>query len=69
MTLTIISSGVDSLYASAKGNLWDGLFSVLGHVRDLNPEQEIVFDFRSDGGSFLRSPATDGAAITSGSPR
>jgi hypothetical protein len=56
MTLRVISSGVDSLYASAKGKLWDGLPSVLRNMRELNPDQEIVFDLHAEAGSYLLRP-------------
>lgn len=41
----ILASGVDSVYLSIKGELFDGLTVCLKAMRELNPDQEIPFSF------------------------
>jgi hypothetical protein len=43
--IRILASGVDSLYFSARGELFDGLLVLLGRMREANPDQEIPFAF------------------------
>jgi hypothetical protein len=39
--LRVLASGIDSLYASARGELVDGLLQVLTELRRLSPDADV----------------------------
>ena len=54
-TVRILASGVDTLYLSAKGQLYDGLLGCLKDMRELNPDKDIPFSFhRTESDTILR---------------
>lgn len=54
--VSVVSSGVDSLYVSARGKLVDGLLDWLGRMREMCCEEATPFAFDESEGYFLFRP-------------
>jgi hypothetical protein len=54
--LRVLSSGIDSLYASAQGVVHEGLLEVFQNMRELCPGEALPFEFRPGEGYFLLRP-------------
>ena len=68
--LGVVSSGIDSLYVSAKGELFDGLLDWLRSMRELGGTEATAFAFHPDEASFLLRPhGWRGYPFWLGSPR
>jgi len=52
----VLAAGVDTVYASVRGELWGGLLCVLRHMVELAAGEAVAFSFRSDGPDFLLRP-------------
>jgi hypothetical protein len=55
-SLRVLSAGIDSLYASAHGVLYEGLLDVFRNMRELSHGEAVAFEFAPDKGSFLLRP-------------
>jgi hypothetical protein len=54
--LRVLSAGVDSLYLSVRGELWDGLLPALADIRALGDEDGAVVQLHDDDYAFLMRP-------------
>lgn len=54
--LRVLAAGVDSVYASARGELQNSLITLLGELRSFGNRDGMVLSFREDEGHFLLRP-------------
>ena len=68
--LRVLASGIDSLYASARGELVDGLLKVLTELRRISPDADVPLSLRgSDPDLMLRRYGWRGYPFWLSSPR